>query len=274
MIRSWERRYRLVEPSRDASGLRLYSDKDIARLTLAGQATRLGHPIRLVAQLSDEQLEALVERGSPRAVGNEAVISRLLNAVKADDPAAASQVLRTAALLTPARELVLEILAPALREIGRQWERGDLTIWQEHFLSNQMLGIAATMQGGLRERPRIVLATPPFERHGFGIALAAMLATANGIGACNLDVGVPVAELVDAARKLRVVAVVIGISHEAVTLREAAEYVAEVSKRLSADVQLVVGGAAAEHVAEAVDSDRVQAVATLESFDVLCSQWR
>src|SRR5579883_1773502 len=146
VIRSWERRYKLVEPTRDASGVRLYSDEEVARLALAREATRLGHPIRRVAHLSDEELEKLVERKSSQGAGNSDVVARLMRAMHANQPTAVSQILRSAALLTPAHEFVLEILAPALREIGREWENRELAIWQEHFLSNQMLAVTATLE--------------------------------------------------------------------------------------------------------------------------------
>jgi DNA-binding transcriptional MerR regulator len=35
VIRSWERRYKIVGPARDASGTRLYSDQDVARAVSA-----------------------------------------------------------------------------------------------------------------------------------------------------------------------------------------------------------------------------------------------
>lgn len=274
VIRTWERRYEVVTPERDASGVRLYSDDDAERLALAGKATRLGHPIRRVALLSNERLRELVDVKPAEASDNGALVARLLDAVHANALSDASKMLRTAAMLVPLRELVLDILAPALREVGRQWENGELTIWQEHFLSNEVLGIAGTLQDRAPAQARIVLATPPFERHGFGIALAGLLAAARGVAVCNLGVGVPSPELIAAARQLRAVTVVVGMTREALPQTEATQYVRELDAGLSPGIDLLLGGAAGASLAESMKRSRVRGVATLEEFDGLCPQWR
>src|SRR5215218_6409458 len=60
VLRVWERRYSVVEPSRSAGGQRVYSDADIERLSLLHRATRGGHNISQVATLSQEKLQDLV----------------------------------------------------------------------------------------------------------------------------------------------------------------------------------------------------------------------
>lgn len=275
VIRSWERRYKIVEPVRDAAGVRRYSDRDVARLMLAREATRLGHPIRHVAHLSDAQLEKLIDRKPTEAGANAAVIARLFGAIHANELASASSILRAAALLIPTRELVLEILAPALREVGRQWEDGELAVWQEHFLSHQVQCVSLPLQSAAGAgKSSVVLATPPFERHSFGIGLAALLASARGLSTCNLGVTVPAADLIAAARKVHAAAVVVGLTQEALPELEAVGYVRELHAGLPPSVDVLLGGVAGVRIAALVPSKRVRGVATLEEFDGLCSQWQ
>src|SRR5688572_31833574 len=59
LFRSWERRYRAVEPSRAADGQRSYSDADVERLRLLRLATLAGRSIRQVARLATEELRRL-----------------------------------------------------------------------------------------------------------------------------------------------------------------------------------------------------------------------
>ena len=59
-LRAWERRYEVVQPSRDGSGRRTYSASDVARLRLLRSATELGHTISRLAQLSEDELAKLV----------------------------------------------------------------------------------------------------------------------------------------------------------------------------------------------------------------------
>src|SRR5687768_1892912 len=60
LIRAWERRYGAVEPGRTDTRRRFYSDADIHRLLLLRQVVKTGRGIGQVAQLSNEDLEALI----------------------------------------------------------------------------------------------------------------------------------------------------------------------------------------------------------------------
>ena len=55
-IRVWERRYELIVPGRSETGRRLYSENDIAKLTLVKRLTELGHSISSLAKLSTDEL--------------------------------------------------------------------------------------------------------------------------------------------------------------------------------------------------------------------------
>ena len=59
LLRAWERRYRTVEPQRSAGRQRLYSEADIARLSLLKTAVDGGWPISHVAPFTTEALKAL-----------------------------------------------------------------------------------------------------------------------------------------------------------------------------------------------------------------------
>ncbi|MEQ9569536.1 MAG: MerR family transcriptional regulator, partial [Longimicrobiales bacterium] len=61
LLRAWERRYGVVEPGRSDGGQRLYSDDDIERLVLLKRATDAGRAIRLVADLTVDELRDLVQ---------------------------------------------------------------------------------------------------------------------------------------------------------------------------------------------------------------------
>src|SRR5436189_5858151 len=71
VIRSWEKRYGAVRPHRTDTNRRLYSAKDIERLTLLRNATRVGHSISAVAELPTEALRVLLSRAN----ANEPVVA-------------------------------------------------------------------------------------------------------------------------------------------------------------------------------------------------------
>jgi DNA-binding transcriptional MerR regulator len=55
-IRVWERRYELIVPGRSETGRRLYSENDIAKLSLVKRLTELGHSVSSLAKLSNDEL--------------------------------------------------------------------------------------------------------------------------------------------------------------------------------------------------------------------------
>ena len=63
-LRVWERRYGIVAPPTTASGQRLYSERDIQRLTLIKSLVESGYAIGSIARLDDAQLASL-DRGHP-----------------------------------------------------------------------------------------------------------------------------------------------------------------------------------------------------------------
>ena len=69
-LRIWERRYDVVQPDRSHGRNRLYSTEDIRRLGLIKTLVDAGHPISVVAPLTDEQLQARLEATSIQSLGS------------------------------------------------------------------------------------------------------------------------------------------------------------------------------------------------------------
>lgn len=67
-LRIWERRYALVVPQRNDTGRRVYSEADIAKLSLVKQLTELGHPVGGLASLSVDLLRERLVAARPVAL--------------------------------------------------------------------------------------------------------------------------------------------------------------------------------------------------------------
>ncbi|MBM3848292.1 MAG: MerR family transcriptional regulator, partial [Verrucomicrobia bacterium] len=67
LIRIWERRYKAVKPVRTMTNRRLYSDKELERLSLFRQLTEAGHSIGSIATLETEQLRSLLPSAANHA---------------------------------------------------------------------------------------------------------------------------------------------------------------------------------------------------------------
>jgi MerR family transcriptional regulator, light-induced transcriptional regulator len=206
-LRAWERRYGLLTPGRTQGGFRLYGEDDVARV-LAMRANLEGGLFAAEAArlaLAEDVAEPI------RAPAPTADAAQLADALDRFDEAGAQQALdRLLATLTI--DVVLrDVLLPYLHELGERWERGEVSVAQEHFASNLLRGrLTALARGWDRGGgPRALLACAEGERHdlalvGFGLALRG-----HGWRISYLGADTPVASLVEAARELSPDAVVV-----------------------------------------------------------------
>ena len=148
--------------------------------------------------------------------------------------------------LTPER-VYLEVMAPALRDIGDAWIRGDATVADEHrasVVAHRLIGRLGS-RFAARGRPRgtVVLGAPPGERHRLPMAMVADILRAAGYQVMDLGSDVPVESFVEAVRDTAPLAVGISVTG-ASSLRPAAE-VARAIKAVS-DTPILFGGIAVE----------------------------
>jgi DNA-binding transcriptional MerR regulator len=265
-LRAWERRYGAVTPSRDDRG-RLYSESDIARLRLLHQAVLGGHGIGRVAALSNEELRRLqrVAVAAPAATvdgGFRAALARF------DGVAIDRELGRLAAVLAPA-DLVRDILLPAIRDVGDQWNRGRGGIAREHLMSAAMrhlLGSYLRLHAQPLAAARVIFATPSGDRHEIGTLGAAMLAASRGFGVTYLGPDLPAAQIVDAARAAGNVSVlVVGAT---LSTRVLPGELRTLVEDLPRGIELWIGGAGAARHRRLISTRGL----VLESFDAYLEQ--
>ena len=178
LLRAWEQRYGLLQPVRSAGGFRLYSAADEARVRSMRR--------HLEAGVSAAQAARLALTDEPPGGGGAVqtgVLTRLsvelaMALDQLDEPGAHTTLDRLLSAFT-LRTVLHDVLLPYLRELGVRWERGDVSVAQEHFASNLLRGRLLGLSRGWGEGtgPRAVLACAPGELHDlpliiFGLVLA------------------------------------------------------------------------------------------------------
>jgi MerR family transcriptional regulator, light-induced transcriptional regulator len=190
LLRAWERRYGLLQPIRSEGGFRLYTSEDAERVSQMKRALDEG------LSAAEAARRALAQARPTEGVLDDAR-ERLVAAAHAYDEAAVHSVLDKAlagfALETVLRELIL----PALREIGGEWERGELEVGQEHFASNlvreRLLALARLWgRGG---GPLAILACAPGERHDIGLIAFGLVLRSHGWRILFLGADTPLSTL-------------------------------------------------------------------------------
>lgn len=256
-LRAWERRYEVVQPSRDGSGRRTYSATDVARLRLLRSATELGHTISRLAQLSEEDLAKLVADSGGHArsavARGQTYVDRALDAALHSDPSGVEEVLTSALALLPPNEVVNSVLVPLVREIGERWHQGQVSIAQEHMVTDIVKRlIISVSRGYLRsdQGPCLVLATLSGERHELGILMCSWLAATRRFRTHYLGVDCPAEEIARFALEVEARAVLISLvmpENEVPAL----DQLAKLASALDGRCEVWVGGIAARLVTSA-----------------------
>jgi len=148
-----------------------------------GQDVRAeGAPARAGLKLWQEQFEARLVAGDEP--GSWALIEAVLAAGMKPD------------------ESLLELVAPAMRSIGTHWQRGELSIADEHRASAVSARLIARLGSrfGRRgvKRGTVVLAAPAGELHGLPVSIGANLLRWRGFNVVELGADTPPEALVEA----------------------------------------------------------------------------
>ncbi len=117
---------------------------------------------------------------------------------QADQPAAVRLVTGLAEQGVAPEELVLEVLAPAQREVGRRWERGDWSVAQEHAataVTDTALGLLALDAERSGTGRRAVVACVEGEWHVLPARMAAEVLRLRGWEVTFLGPSVPADDL-------------------------------------------------------------------------------
>ena len=254
VIRAWERRYGLLNPSRDAANFRMYTPDDVARLRLMQHYMRRQVPPSRAAALVRDAGAAPIDAnpGIPEADVRTA-LSVLRDSLESFDDAPAERVLqRLIGVFTPG-VVFRDVVLAYLRELGERWERGEVSVAQEHFascfLESWMLSCARRDVRGADRRA--VLACVPGELHSLGLTAFAVVLRDLGWSITFLGRDTPVDSVRDAADAVRADAIVF-----AAVLSEPLAAAAPDIDELMATHPVVVGGPAVDRPAAATLTPR------------------
>ena len=181
VLRAWERRHRVVAPTRSDGGQRLYSQLDIDRLSRLRRLTERGHAIGRLAALDLDELTRLDQESAsetapaPQPDGRTARSSEgsvrdfaaaALRATHRLDAAELQAILERAAVTLGVPDFLDGVVAPVLKEIGRGWRERSVSVAQEHLAAAVVRLVLGWLLGVYEvdgAAPRLVVATPPGE---------------------------------------------------------------------------------------------------------------
>ena len=171
-LRIRERRYGFPAPVRDEKGERRYPEIQLRRLQrirrLLDRGVRPGKLLPLSEDALDE-LETSLQPEKPEEL-NETV-SAILEAIRCADAGRVENLFRMQYEKQGLEKFILATMVPLLSTVGELWGSGKLEVYQEHFLSEQLIRFLNTEMARLRTsagKPLVLLATLPGEEHTLG----------------------------------------------------------------------------------------------------------
>nr|WP_321408714.1 MerR family transcriptional regulator [uncultured Carboxylicivirga sp.] len=200
-IRIWERRYKLIEPQRTSTNIRLYSDDDLKRILNVSILNQNGIKISRIADLSQDQLRQRVIDLCLDTRNIDVQIESLLVAMLELDEGKFTNVLTNSIIKLGFESTVESILFPFLERIGILWQAGTVNPAQEHFISNLIrqkliVAIDNEMQNFIPKSDKnIVFFLPENELHEIGLLFYSLIARKEGYNVVYLGASVPMSDL-------------------------------------------------------------------------------
>ena len=290
-LRSWERRYAAVVPSRNAEGRRTYSQGDIERIKLLFSLVHQGHAIKVLAKSTNLELSALLDSrqklGISRSVevtskGNVSeILIELMPPLQKFDLEKLNQILVRARFELGQKEMVLNIVLPVLAEIGHLVSEGKLSVAQEHLFSALLrdhisqIYHSLSPYAGRSLESGFALTTREGDIHEFGILISAVICALHAKRTFYLGPNMPASDLVAAAMQFGIKNLVIGFSHIP-TEREivsASDYLKYLDRKLPKNTAIWIGGPAVSTMKIPTSGRKIIKVGSIGEFDEMLSKW-
>ena len=250
-LRAWERRYGIPTPARTASSYRLYSDHDVAMVRrlrdLCANGMSIAEAARMVKASEDGAATLTGTDGDPY----EVAVRRLLDAINAFDARSVEREVARAQYLGSATTVFERVFSPVMRRVGELWQRGELSIAQEH-IATTVVGDAVRAMVRLTNPDNatqvVLLACFAEEDHALPVHGVALRLASWGISTVTLGVRTPPQAIADAVRQLNPTGVCLSLSTPLVG--DQARELVDAYARACDGTPWFVGGLGAASVAE------------------------
>jgi methanogenic corrinoid protein MtbC1 len=259
-LRKWEQRYGIPKPNRHNGYTRSYSHEEIVQLQKIKRLIDQGAKPSQV--LTDNSIVLNTPNVSPIIQSSETdfihhVLTILIKHEMKKLPALLEKKLKKLGIF----DFVEQVAQPLTVAVGEKWSSGELSIFVEHYYTQQM-SLILTNAAIRKERdskniPRILLTTLSGEKHTLGLAMVQALLFNENACCINLGAELPLSEFQKAAKDYHVN--IVGLSFSsAFPKRTMLPALTELRRNLPAEIDLWIGGTGAKQIS--VLPDGIQAL--------------
>ena len=199
-IRIWEKRHKIIVPSRTTTNIRTYSDDDLKKIINVSLLNNYGIKISKIATMSAADMNDRILQITEKK--NEAFvhIDQLIVAMMDLEEEGFEKILGNLTLRYGFEKTVTEIIYPFLERIGILWQTQNITPAHEHFISNlirQKIIVAIdVLPLPPKTSKKAVLFLPEHEMHEIGLLFYHYLTRKAGLRTYYLGQNVPHSDLI------------------------------------------------------------------------------
>ena len=156
-IRIWEKRYRLLEPERKDSNIRMYSEAELKKILNVSYLNRNGFKISKIASLDEDELTGQVMEVSSRNDNNDQSFQPgkvLMSALRFNEDQFKSA-LEPFIVNYGVEEAFINYFHPLLSKSRILWQTGALTRAQEQFIRNTIKHILVVEDNNIKSDKKI-----------------------------------------------------------------------------------------------------------------------
>jgi DNA-binding transcriptional MerR regulator len=199
-IRIWEKRHKIIVPSRTPTNIRTYTDDDLKKIINVSLLNNYGIKISKIAKMSaadmNERILQIAELKNDSAIH----IDQLIVAMMDMEEEGFEKILGNLILRYGFERTVTEIVYPFLERIGILWQTQNITPAHEHFISNLIRQKIIVAIDSLPIPPKtskkVMLFLPEHEMHELGLLFYHYLTRKAGLRTYYLGQSVPHTDLV------------------------------------------------------------------------------
>jgi MerR family transcriptional regulator, light-induced transcriptional regulator len=280
VLRAWERRYGAIAPVRSDGNQRLYSDKDIQRLTLLAKAIKTGASISRISKLSEPELLRLVLPDEPKVIransshiegiNEQARIKDALKYIEMSDSGNLRKEL-SSWLMSFGVIPVIERFVPSLmEEIGKNWSESTLRVHQEHMATEVVRNFLGNILDDIHVPAgsrKVITGTPPGETHEIGALLCALAAETEGLDVTHLGSDVPFPEIIHLSYKLESRAIMLSIVFDSQDMF-LVQGLRSLRDLVSPETKIYIGGRSAGWYAERVSDVNIETITSINEMRI------
>jgi MerR family transcriptional regulator, light-induced transcriptional regulator len=199
-IRIWEKRHKLIDPSRTPTNIRYYSDEDLKKIINVSVLNNNGIKISRIADMSLEQMNQKILEISELKNDATIHIDQLVIAMVDMEEESFEKILNNLILRFGFERTITEVVYPFLEKIGILWQTENISPAHEHFMSNLIRQKLIVAIDGLPLPPKtakkILLFLPEGELHELPLLFYHYLARKMGWRTYYLGQNVPHNDLI------------------------------------------------------------------------------